>query len=114
MGRLDDEIKDIHPVLVRRLDFLKEPQRAKQPLAEFYASLCTQGDETDLPAMNHEDFYDMRLIAGAHNPKLHKKFPRESAPTLELLRIACEHKRSHMAEKVIDWNKAVTHNNSAT
>jgi hypothetical protein len=45
LSRLDDEFNDIHPVLVRRLDFMKESQKAKQPFAEFYAALCAQGDK---------------------------------------------------------------------
>jgi hypothetical protein len=110
LSRLDDEFNDIHPVLVRRLDFMKESQKAKQPFAEFYAALCAQGDEADLPTMNPEDLYVMRLIAGAHDPKLREKFLREANPTREiLLRVAREHERATVANKHIDAAESASH-----
>jgi hypothetical protein len=81
MGRLDDEFADVYPVIVRRINFMKCKQTSvRQPWAEFYATLRAHGDEADLPTINPEDLYVMRLIAGTADPLLRDKFFREAIP----------------------------------
>jgi hypothetical protein len=108
MGRLEDEFADVYPVIVRRINFMKCKQTSvRQPWAEFYATLRAHGDEADLPTINPEDLYVMRLIAGTADPLLRDKFFREANPTSEvLLRIAREHERSKNTNKAIDGAEA--------
>jgi len=55
LSRLDQEFSDIHPVLVRRIQFLKLSQKQGQPFSEFLANLLAQGDEADLPSITLDE-----------------------------------------------------------
>jgi len=103
MGRLDEEFKDLYPLLVRRLNFLKETQKEGQSYTEFMATLRAQRDEADLARMSPDDLFIMRMIAGTHDSKLREKFLREETPTIDRLeRIAREYERTKLANKAMN------------
>jgi hypothetical protein len=81
MEMLEDEFLDIHPILLRRINFLKECQKPKQAYGDFVAKLEAQGGEADLAGITPDDLFVLRMIAGAYDDELRNKFLKEANPT---------------------------------
>jgi hypothetical protein len=102
MEMLEDEFLDIHPILLRRINFLKECQKPKQMYGDFVAKLEAQGDEADLAGITPDDLYVLRMIAGAYDDELRTKFLKEVNPTKALLlRMAKEHERAERTNRAL-------------
>jgi hypothetical protein len=100
---LEDEYLDIHPVLVRRVEFLQERQKPKQSVAEFVALLEALGGEADLAGITPDGLFVMRIIAGILDDKLRTKFLRVDNPTKAvLLRLAKEHERAELTNRALN------------
>jgi hypothetical protein len=99
---LEDEFLDIHPVLVRRVDFLQERQKPGQSVAEFVAQLEALSGEADLAGITPDGLFIMRIIAGVLDDKLRTKYLREENPTKAiLLRISKEHERAEHTNRAL-------------
>jgi hypothetical protein len=99
---LEDEFLDIHPVLVRRVDFLQERQKPGQSVAEFVAQLEALSGEADLAGITPDGLFVMRIIAGILDDKLRTKYLREENPTKAvLLRISKEHERAEHTNRAL-------------
>jgi hypothetical protein len=61
MEMLEDEFLDIHPILLRRINFLKECQKPKQAYGDFIAKLEAQGGEADLAGITPDDLFVLRM-----------------------------------------------------
>jgi hypothetical protein len=102
MEMLEDEFLDIHPILLRRINFLKECQKPKQAYGDFIAKLEAQGGEADLAGITPDDLFVLRMIAGAYDDELRNKFLKEANPTKAvLLRMAKEHERAERTNRAL-------------
>jgi hypothetical protein len=102
MEMLEEEFLDIHPILLRRINFLKECQKPKQAYGDFIAKLEAQGGEADLAGITPDDLFVLRMIAGAYDDELRNKFLKEANPTKAvLLRMAKEHERAERTNRAL-------------
>ena len=73
------------PLFVRRYNFLKHVQDAREPFGDWWVAKKSKARECELDKITQEDMMVLSLITGVHDPRLKEKFLRQDNPTTETL-----------------------------
>ena len=73
------------PLFVRRYNFLKHVQDAREPFGDWWVAKKSKARECELDKITQEDMMVLSLITGVHDPRLKEKFLRQENPTTETL-----------------------------